>query len=68
MATARQLLNLLNKLPDKDLDIELSMPGHYGEHHSMSLPEVTLVRLDSFSGSTKFVLAFPLVDVGPEPD
>ncbi len=68
MATARELLKILQEIPDKNLDIPLSMPGHYDEHHDVSLPKIRLVRRDWESRPSIFVLAFPIVDVGSEPD
>ena len=68
MATARELLELLLTLSDKELDEPLSVPGHYGEHNELDLPERRSVFQRAFSSKKMNVLAFSAVDIGPEPD
>jgi hypothetical protein len=68
MATGRELLALLLSMSDKDLDAPLSVPGHYGEHNELGLPSRRTVSMDIGTRGKKWVLAFPAVDIGPEPD
>ncbi len=68
MATARELLALLLTLSDKELDCDLSVPGHYGEHNELGLPELRSVFQRAFHSKKMSVLAFSAVDIGPEPD
>lgn len=68
MTTGRDLLKLLKSLPDAELDRPLSVPGHYGEHNDLGLPALRSVRQSAFRSKEMEVLAFPHVDIGPEPD
>jgi len=68
MATARELLALLLTMSDKELDCDLSVPGHYGEHNELELPHRRTVTMGVGVRGKKQVLAFSSVYIGPEPD
>ena len=72
MATGNDLLKFLQGLKSHELNAELSVIGHYGEHNEMDLPEMRRVWQIGTRRYKKddrpFVIAFPKVDIGPEPD
>jgi hypothetical protein len=63
--TGKDLLDFLKSLSEADLGRPLSVPGIYGEHQAIDLPQLARSRRDRKSNKeTLKVLEFPGVSVG----